>query len=228
MINYKILGNNIREMRENLNLSQNDLASSADISIRRLSQIENGNVENLSLNTIASISELLKCDITTLIGNTTPDEISSISESNFKNIIDCSNYIYRNPFRKISTFCQLFLILPLINPSDLFDALSRVNGHIFGNEDYIAQAIGYAYRNIPESKAKEYVETLLNLIEAAPWKDNPDNSPSDILADIINESFKDSDFQQKLEAYEKTIKDKLKLYDNLNRFIDTLNTLNNQ
>ena len=74
MINYKILGNNIREMRENLNLSQNDLASSADISIRRLSQIENGNVENLSLNTIASISELLKCDITTLIGNTTPDE----------------------------------------------------------------------------------------------------------------------------------------------------------
>ena len=225
MINYSIVGRNIKELREEAGISQRDLAESADISLRWLRDLENGKVENISLNTIVRISQRLNCSLSNLVLDTLPTKDTLATATNMQFVIDSTNYLYLNPFRKISTFCELFMILPLINLQDLYEISSRVGGHIFGNEDYIAQAVGYAYKHIPDNEAKSYVQTMLELIESKPWEGNTNSSASEALAEQFEELCKDPSFIQKYEAYDKVIKDKLTMAKFLEAFVKSYNSV---
>lgn len=222
MIDYTLMGNNIRELRENTGINQVDFAESVGISTRRLSAIENGHVENLSLNTVSRIAETLNCQISDLILDIVPEDKIINTYHNLQHIIDCSNYIYRNPYRKISTLSQLILILPLINLNDLFDISNRVGGHLFGNEDYVSQEIGYAFRNIPECKAKSYVKRLLAIIESAPWKENPGIPVALALEEEVSTLLQsDHEFEEEYNAYIKAIEEKANIAKTLHQFIDS-------
>ncbi len=222
MINYSLLGKNIRDMREEVGVSQNDLALAVGISKRRLSALENGHVDNISLNTISKIAELFSCKLGTLIvDDLQKDDFPVTTNLGLQHTIDCANYLYRNPFRKISTFSQLFLILPLINLEDLFDAIYRVRGCILGNEDYVAQAVGYAYHNIPESKAKSYIDKVLELIESEPWDGMPDKSASEVLKEKENELLiSDPEFEEEYNSYFEAIEEKADITKDLLHFME--------
>lgn len=226
MLNYSIVGKNIRELREKAGISQGDLAEAAKISHRRLSALENGKIDNISLNTIVKLSELLGCGLESLTRNALSDKTSSATATNLKSIIDLSNYHYRNPFRKISTFCELFMVLPLINLHDLYNSLYKAGGRFFENEDFIAQIISNVYQNTPDSDAKSYVQTMLNLIESEPWENSPNLSASEVLAEKVKDLLRDPDFEAKYDAYNDMVEGKLTLADSLEDLFKTIKSSN--
>ena len=221
MLDYSLIGRNIRELRESQGISQQDFADAVGISKRHLSSIENGHTDNITLNTIARISELLNISISSLIDEKAQQNNIPTTSSGFEHIIDCSNYLYRNPYRKISTFVELFLILPLISLHDFYDITARVDGDIFGREDYVAQAVGYAYRSIPDSKAKSYVQTILDLIERQPWEGRTDISASDVLREKFEELCDSDDFIELHESYVRLIKEKAEITASLGHFVSS-------
>ncbi len=60
-----ILGQNIREIRTNLNLTQNEFSEKLNITPNHLSKIENGNV-GITVDMIINICEIAKCSPTSL------------------------------------------------------------------------------------------------------------------------------------------------------------------
>ena len=221
MLNYELIGKNIRELRESQGISQQDFADAADITKRHLSSIENGHATNIKLNTIARIAELLNISISQLVMDQSNKNQFQITHSGLDQVIACTNYLYRNPYRKISTFVELFLILPLISLHDLYDVTARVDGDIFGREDYVAQAVGYAYRSIPDSKAKSYVQTILDLIERQPWEGRTDISASDVLREKFEELCDSDDFIELHESYVRLIKEKAEITASLGHFVSS-------
>lgn len=60
-----ILGQNIRELRISLNLTQDEFSEKLNISPNHLSKIENGNV-GITVDTIINVCEIANCSPTTL------------------------------------------------------------------------------------------------------------------------------------------------------------------
>ncbi len=68
-IDYKLIGGRIKAERNRRGLTQENLAEKLDVSVGYVSQIERG-VTKISLDTLAEISNVLKCDIAKLITGT--------------------------------------------------------------------------------------------------------------------------------------------------------------
>lgn len=68
MIDYKLIGNRIKNFRVTRNLTQEEVAEQADISIVYLSKIENGRAKP-TLEVYAGICSALKCDLASIFCN---------------------------------------------------------------------------------------------------------------------------------------------------------------
>ena len=88
-INYYELGKRIRHYRKAINMSQESLADSVNISTTHLSHIETGNTK-LSLQVLVNIAEVLSVNTDTLLFDNASDNKSTLS-SDIANVIDsCS------------------------------------------------------------------------------------------------------------------------------------------
>lgn len=60
----------------------------------------------------------------------------------------------------IRTLAQFIVYMPLMHPEVLSDVFQRLEGEIFGNEDYFLTQMEHAYKSIPDSPAKVYADFL--------------------------------------------------------------------
>jgi transcriptional regulator with XRE-family HTH domain len=61
-----VLGNKVRELRNDRKLSQHQLANLADIMISQVSRIERGEI-NATISTVCALAAALKVDLNTLV-----------------------------------------------------------------------------------------------------------------------------------------------------------------
>jgi transcriptional regulator with XRE-family HTH domain len=64
---------------------------------------------------------------------------------------------YRKQNYPITNLDEFLLMLPLVNMRKLWDMLYRINGNI-GKENYVLEQLMKLYDNIPNDRAKEFVE----------------------------------------------------------------------
>lgn len=86
-MDYKRLGERIREERLRLNLTQAQLAEAVDISNTYMGSIERGE-RSLTLDTLVRLANRLGVTVDYLLADSVPDTDSNIMEQ-FKQIIDC-------------------------------------------------------------------------------------------------------------------------------------------
>lgn len=84
IINYKKLGSIIRKKREEYNLTQEQLAKKAGISIKHLSNIEISNVKSVGLKTLVSIAKALDTSLDYLLMDTFEDNEDVINKEILK------------------------------------------------------------------------------------------------------------------------------------------------
>lgn len=86
-MDYKRLGERIREERRRLNLTQAQLAECIDISDTYMGAIERGE-RSLTLDTLVRLVNRLGVTVDYLLADSVPDNDSNITEQ-FKQIMDC-------------------------------------------------------------------------------------------------------------------------------------------
>ncbi len=97
-IDYKLIGARIKTERKKLEITQEALAEKLNVSIGYISQVERG-ITKISLDLLGAISGALKCDIASLITESSPsnpnylsceitNEISKLSENKKKLAIE--------------------------------------------------------------------------------------------------------------------------------------------
>ena len=65
-IDYKLIGNRIKQQRKNKGMTQEILAEKLNVSIGYVSQVERG-ITKISLDLLGEISSFLDCDVASLI-----------------------------------------------------------------------------------------------------------------------------------------------------------------
>lgn len=68
-IDYKLIGERIKQVRKSKNMTQETLAEKLNVSIGYVSQVERG-ITKISLDLLGAISTILDCDVATLISET--------------------------------------------------------------------------------------------------------------------------------------------------------------
>ena len=87
-LDYEILGDRIRLVRTNRDLSQEELAEAINLSRESINRIENGSLK-AKLETIAAIAGILNISIDYLIGS--EDALSVDAESEIRSLLlDCN------------------------------------------------------------------------------------------------------------------------------------------
>ena len=87
-LDYEILGDRIRLVRTNRDLSQEELAEAINLSRESINRIENGSLK-AKLETIAAIAGILNISIDYLIGS--EDALSVDTESEIRSLLlDCN------------------------------------------------------------------------------------------------------------------------------------------
>lgn len=80
--NYKIIGNRIQQKRKAHNITQEQMAEHLNVTPGYISQIERG-VTKINLDTLSSICDVLKCDMTDFIYNSNPEANASYEDDIF-------------------------------------------------------------------------------------------------------------------------------------------------
>ncbi len=78
-MNYKVIGQRIKEKRKKSRKTQDDLAEALCVSVGYISQIERG-ATKISLDTLSSIAVLLECDLSELITGSVPKQPQYLRE----------------------------------------------------------------------------------------------------------------------------------------------------
>ena len=79
-VDYKVIGQKIKEKRKNCGYTQEVLAEKLEVTVEYISQVERG-ITKISLDLLAAVSAILKCDIAALVaGSSTDTEQYLISE----------------------------------------------------------------------------------------------------------------------------------------------------
>ena len=105
-IDYKLIGQRIKEARQTKGFTQEQLAEKLDVSIGYVSQLERG-VTKISLDTLAAVSTTLSTDITFFLSgsaiggknymqNEFFDRFSKLAENDKRNILGFIDVILKN------------------------------------------------------------------------------------------------------------------------------------
>lgn len=79
-IDFKLIGNRIKEKRKKLGKTQNDLAADLYVSSGYISQIERG-IAKVNLETLSEIADILECDIADFISMSNIRSNDSLKEN---------------------------------------------------------------------------------------------------------------------------------------------------
>ena len=212
MLNYAFLGRVIQEIRKKRGMTQEELASSVDISKGYLSELERGKRHNVSLNVLDGLAKALDVNLYTMLTQSNDDIPWEDLDDKTETSIFIHNYGAQNESYRISTFVQLFMVLPLFDFAQLTDIYCHVGGDFVGNEQYIYQQINRAYDRCPTTPAKMYVSKILDIISSKPWEHVSDISPMIALKEKSYDTFdNDQSFSQSYEDYIALVECKNKL-----------------
>ncbi len=79
-IDFKLIGNRIKEKRKKLGKTQNDLAADLYVSSGYISQIERG-IAKVNLETLSEIADILECDIADFVSMSNIHSNDSLKEN---------------------------------------------------------------------------------------------------------------------------------------------------
>ncbi len=163
----KILASNVRIRRGLMKYTITDLSNISEISKTRIIDIESGQINNVSITTLENLADALNTDVTSLLQTISSDEVlKGAAPDNWEFAVLSTFYpsvdIYNH---KISSLVELVLILPLIDPVDLFECLKRIAGYVDFQHNYIHNLLDYCWSMVPDSLAKNYVKKQLELVK---------------------------------------------------------------
>ncbi len=197
----EIIGQNVRIMRKAQLLTIEALSQKADIAVTVISAIENNRATGVTLSTLINLANALGSDLESLItGINTAEYDVPVNELDEE---ECINLIARSEILKtfyppmardheISSMLELIVVLPLLNPLDLYDNLLRISCSTDGYEDYIAEQISQSWRRVPDSPMRQYAEKELASIRKIRQDGDPDFSESFLHVQFRNST---SDFE---------------------------------
>ncbi|MCR4933576.1 MAG: helix-turn-helix transcriptional regulator [Lachnospiraceae bacterium] len=172
------LGREIAKRRMKLGMSQEELADKSGVATKTIYKIENDSDSDPRWSTLVKICNALDTDMSDLIETSSVDSVKKILKREETEVgkLDDMYYGAKYKYGKIYSLPQFMIILPLVNPNDIREAIYRVGGDIIGNEEYIVQQLSWCYEEIPDSPEKRYADYLLGLIE-----ENPGSTADKIL-----------------------------------------------
>ena len=160
-----VISQNVRIRRKAKYLRIIDLAHRAKLSKSLISSIENEYVNNISLRTLEQLAEGL--DVVSLMTPISLEEYDDISDAEYVISKKEMEKIFYPPMARygyISSMLELSIILPLIEPSRLYDIYLRIGGQTDDREYYISELFTRAWEDVPDSLEKRYVEKELQRI----------------------------------------------------------------
>lgn len=89
-IDYKLIGGRIKAARKKKDMTQEMLAEKLGVSVGYVSQVERG-ITKISLDLLASISDILECDIAELVCASSVDSENYLSHEIFQNYEKLNN-----------------------------------------------------------------------------------------------------------------------------------------
>lgn len=162
-----VISQNVRIRRKAKYLRIIDLAHRAKLSKSLISSIENEYVNNISLRTLEQLAEGLDTDVVSLMTPISLEEYDDISDAEYVISKKEMEKIFYPPMARygyISSMLELSIILPLIEPSRLYDIYLRIGGQTDDREYYISELFTRAWEDVPDSLEKRYVEKELQRI----------------------------------------------------------------
>lgn len=211
-----IIAQNVYVRRKKKQMSIPALAEASGVSKNRISDLENENLNNVTINTIALLSGALECDAVSLLTPISGDEYANMGKDMLGPEEECElstcihmtklQKTYYPPlaeFNKISSMTELVLILPLLDPADQYENHFRIAGQTIGREEYVSHQFDYSWKHVPDSPAKRYVEKELRIISER----RAGNTDFDIPMD--------EEYKAEYEAYEKLVTEKRQFVNDL-------------
>jgi transcriptional regulator with XRE-family HTH domain len=192
------------------------LSEASNVSTSRISDLENEHLDNVTISTIELLAGALGCDVISLLSPISdkkyaemskdmlgPEEESDLSNCIYKATLQKTYYPPNATYNKISSMLELTLVLPLLDPSDLYENYFRILGQVSRYEEYISQQFDYSWRQVPDCPAKRFVEKELRIIR----EKRDGNSDFDIPHD--------EEYQAEYVAYKKLVIEKRKFINDL-------------
>jgi len=106
MVDYKLIGSRIKARRENRNLTQEQVAELADITVVYLSKIENGKVHP-TLNTLSAVCSAIDCDLGEILLNIASESSKYQNERIVKLFQSCSPNVKPIALRLLEQLSEL-------------------------------------------------------------------------------------------------------------------------
>lgn len=170
MINrYIEIGDNIRNLREKMKLSQEKLAEKAGLSLSSYKRIENGEEATYKFKNVESIANALGIQVYDIVPEFS--EFKTLLESIYqkgeerevREELRAQKLFYPNvdnPYNyPIRTLLEFLNYLPLFDWNQLVDILvNRFNGTFSEYEDYICDQLRHLYNDIEDKEAKRYAD----------------------------------------------------------------------
>ena len=164
------IGKVISETRKKKNMTQDELSVASQISKATITNLESnkGNV-TISLRLLFQILTALDLDILYFFLQVLSTDDSAeyeVDEETISHTEKTLNTMYPINYTnfKVSTLLSFLAYLPLISQHEIVDMLSRINGDLIENENYVLQLINRTINEIPSTLAKEYADRLTDSI----------------------------------------------------------------
>ena len=159
------------------------LSAKSSISVSKISALENNRTDNVSIRTLIDIADALSTDLCSLVSEIHIGEydecLKEFDEEDCINLIAHSDIIktYYPPMlrdHEISSLLEFIVILPMLDPLDLYDNFERILCSTNGSEDYISEQISSSWKKVPDSPVKQYCERELASIRKIRQTGTPD------------------------------------------------------
>lgn len=174
------IGIAIAMLRRKRNLTQENLVEmigETHISLATLKRIEGGKIKGYKY--LKMIADALKVSVNDII----PDDLLSYFENDYLDNDTIEHHIWiKNTFYlqkcegwqkiyPITTLMEFLIYFPLMDKMYLTEALRRIDGDIFGNENYVLYHLKRIYDDIPNSPAKHYADYEAHKMNQAYFRD---------------------------------------------------------
>lgn len=180
MNEFEKIGILIATLRRKRNLTQENLVEMIGdtyISLATLKRIEGGDIKGYKY--LRMIADALNVSVNDII----PDELLPYLEKDYLDNDTIEHQIWiKNTFYPqksegwqnvypITTLMEFLIYYPLMDKVYLTEALRRIDGDFFGNENYILHHLKRLYDDIPDSLEKRYADYEAYKVSQAYFKD---------------------------------------------------------
>jgi len=169
-----IIASNIKTKRQEQNITLNELSKSSKISYSTISAIENGRCTNITIDKLDSIASALNTDFLSLIsaqGSPVPSSGTSSDIDEEELIIQLKSQAILNTYyppklerHKITSFLELYTILPLLTVEQIYEASAKIMELPTLDGESVSKIYDKLWESVPESDAKKYAQGILNEI----------------------------------------------------------------